>query len=127
MLLLYDCPDLVGCDAVLLETELLPDVDPVLGLRYAGGAERVTVVPPAGLTALPLEVLPEVLFTFVAVVLLVVVLLTEELLVALPVVGEDAAVDVLRLTLLLTPAPPLMALPLPDASLSEPVWYLWPL
>ena len=79
MLLLYDCPDLVGCDAVLLETELLPDVDPVLGLRYAGGAERVTVVPPAGLTALPLEVLPEVLFTFVAVVLFVVVLLTEEL------------------------------------------------
>lgn len=127
MLLLYDCPDLVGCDAVLLETELLPDVDPVLGLRYAGGAERVTVVPPAGLTALPLEVLPEVLFTFVAVVLLVVVLLTEELLVALPVVGEDAAVDVLRLTLLLTPAPPLMALLPPATSLSEPVWYLWPL
>lgn len=127
MLLLYDCPDLVGCDAVLLETELLPDVDPVLGLRYAGGAERVTVVPPAGLTALPLEVLPEVLFTFVAVVLFVVVLLTEELLVALPVVGEDAAVDVLRLTLLLTPAPPLMALLPPATSLSEPVWYLWPL
>ena len=127
MLLLYDCPDLVGCDAVLLETELLPDVDPVLGLRYEGGAERVTVVPPAGLTALPLEVLPEVLFTFVAVVLLVVVLLTEELLVALPVVGEDAAVDVLRLTLLLTPAPPLMVLLPPAASLSEPVWYLWPL
>jgi hypothetical protein len=118
---------LVGCDAVLLETELLPDVDPVLGLRYAGGAERVTVVPPAGLTALPLEVLPEVLFTFVAVVLFVVVLLTEELLVALPVVGEDAAVDVLRLTLLLTPAPPLMVLLPPAASLSEPVWYLWPL
>ena len=115
------------CDDALLETELLPDVEPVLGLRYAGGAERVTVVPPAGLTALPLEVLPEVLFTFVAVVLLVVVLLTAELLVPLPVLGEAATVEVLRLTLLLTPAPPLMALPPPDASLSEPVWYLCPL
>ena len=121
---------MLDCDDALLETELLPDVEPVLGLRYAGGADLVTVVVlelPAGFTALPFEVLPEVLLTFVALVLLVVVLLTVAPLVPLPVLGKVATVGVLRLTLLLTPAPPRIELPPPDASLSEPVWYLWPL
>ena len=112
------------CDDALLETELLPDVEPVLGLRYAGGADLVTVVVlelPAGFTSLPFEVLPEVLLTFVALVLLVVVLLTVAPLVPLPVLGKVATVGVLRLTLLLTLEPPLSELPPPDASLSEPV------
>lgn len=95
--------------------------EPVLGLRYAGGADLETVFPPAGFTALPFEVLFEALFTFVAVVLFTVVLLTEVLLVPLPAAGEEEADDVLRLTLLLTPAPPLSELPPPDESLSEPV------
>ena len=73
-----------------------------------------------GLTALPIDVLPVVLFTLVAPVLFVVVLLTVELLVPLfPVV--ETVVEELLLTLLLTPAPPLMeVLPL-AASLSDPV------
>jgi hypothetical protein len=113
-------------DAELLETELLLELA-TLGLRYAGGADLPTLEPVvAGFVELPLEVLDVLLLTFVAVVLLVVLLVTVALLVPLLELGE-ATVDVLRLTLLLTPAPPRRELPPLEASLSDPVWYLWPL
>ena len=101
-----------------------------VGLRYAGGADLVTVEPDAGLVAVPFKVLVELL-TFVAVVLFTVAVLPAVeplrtvlpvalLLVALfPVDELETAVE-LRLTLLLTPVPPLSELPL-EASLSEPV------
>lgn len=111
------------CDAELLETELLLELA-VVGLRYAGGADLPTLEPvAAGFIALPfevLDVLDVLLLTLVAVVLLIVLLVTVALLVPLLELGE-ATVDVLRLTLLLTPAPPLSELPPPDESLSEPV------
>ena len=122
-MLLYVCPDLFCCDAVLLETELLLEDAAVLvaGLRYAGGADLVTLLLPAGLTALPFDVVLEVLLTLVTDVLLVTLLLADVLLVPLPVLGDAVTADVLRLTLLLTPAPPLRELLPPDESLSEPV------
>ena len=74
----------------------------------------------AGFVALPLEVLDVLLLTLVAVVLFVVLLVTVALLVPLLELGE-ATGDVLRLTLLLTPAPPRRELPPLEASLSDPV------
>ena len=125
-MLLYVCPDLLVWDAELLETELLLELA-VVGLRYAGGADLPTLEPvAAGFIALPFEVLDVLLLTLVAVVLLIVLLVTVALLVPLLELGE-ATVDVLRLTLLLTPAPPRRELPPLEASLSDPVWYLWPL
>ena len=126
-MLLYDCPDLFVCDEELLVAELLLELA-VLGLRYAGGADLPTLEPlVAGFVALPFEVLDVLLLTFVAVVLFVVLLLTLTLLVPLLEPGAAVAADVLRLTLLLTPAPPRRELPPPEESLSDPVWYRWPL
>ena len=120
-MLLYVCPDWLVCDAELLETELL--LEPaVVGLRYAGGADLPTLEPvAAGCVALPFEVLDVLLLTLVAVVLLIVLLLTFALLVPLLELGDVATVDVLRLTLLLTPAPPRRELPPLEASRSDPV------
>ena len=103
MLLLYVCPDLSVCCVALL-----PEVVLDVGLRYAGGAVRVTLLEVPALT-------------FVAEVLFVVALLTEELPVPLLGVGEVVTVDVLRLVLLRTLDPPLSELPPPAVNLSEPV------
>ena len=120
-MLLYDCPDLFVCDEVLLETELLLEPAEV-GFRYAGGADLPTLEPlVAGFVALPFEVVVVLLLTFVAVVLFVVLLLTLALLVPLLELGDAVTADVLRLTLLLTPAPPRRELPPPEESLSDPV------
>ena len=94
-------------------------------MRYAGGAVLVTLEPVAGFTALPLDVLPVIEpLTLVAVVLLIVVLLTVELLfprLLLPVAGVET-VEEFRLTVLLTPAPPLSEVLFPlEVSLCEPV------
>ena len=85
----------------------------------------MTFEPLTGFTALPFDVLLEAdPLTFVAVVLFTVVLLTVALLLprlVLPVAGAET-VEEFRLTVLLTPAPPLSEVLLPlEASLWEPV------
>ena len=85
----------------------------------------MTFEPLVGFTALPFDMLLEAEpLTLVAVVLFTVVLLTVELLfprLLLPVAGVET-VEEFRLTVLLTPAPPLSEAPLPlEASLWEPV------
>ena len=100
----------------------MPALVPVLlllpaGLRELGGAVLVTLVPVAGLTALPFEELFKP-FTLVAVVLLTTVLPAVEALVPLLLLTDGAEFDeVLLLTELLTPDPPLRELPLLAESL----------